>query len=110
MPIKSYREFTNRQKTGWSRMEPYLGETAKTHYVAGQPHSINGQPSRIFFHGKQEWHKEGKLHNENGPAVTYPPSNIHPNGHREYYLEGKKLDKPEFNRQTTGMKEEPKIE
>lgn len=115
MAIKSYSQFVKKSRNGWSGMVPhsgndtkthYAGETAKTHYVGGKPHSINGQPSRIYFSGKKEWHKNGELHNENGPAVTYPESKFHPDGHREYYLNGEKLSKSEFHkaRQQDGPK------
>ena len=96
MAIQSYKGFVANRRSGWGRMQPTgLGETAKTHYVDGKPHAVNGQPSRIYYSGKQEWHKNGELHNEHGPAVVYPPSKINPNGHREYYLDGKQMSKAE---------------
>lgn len=40
-----------------------------TRNAKNQLHSINDQPSRLYENGSCDWHKNGKLHRENGPAV-----------------------------------------
>lgn len=110
MALTSYTSFVSNAKSGWGRMSPVgNGETAKTHYVDGEPHAVNGQPSRIYFSGKQEWHRNGELHNDSGPAVTYPPSKQHPNGHREYWLNGKQVDKAEHGQAMEKNNQEKEI-
>ena len=110
MALMSYSAFATNSKNGWSRMAPVgTGETAKTHYVNGKPNSVNGQPSRIYFSGKREWHKDGELHNENGPAVIHPPTKENPDGKNQFFLNGKEMTQKEHAAQVKSLNSEPKV-
>jgi len=62
--------------------------------VNNKLHSINTAPSIIKYdaNGKENYrayHKEGKLHKENGPAVITPK-------YERYFMEGEEMSKPDF--------------
>ncbi len=48
------------------------------------------EPSFVNFKGDLMWHKQGKLHNEDGPAT------IMGNGEKVFYIENKKLNESDF--------------
>lgn len=61
-------------------------------------HSFEGKPSKVLVFNRFEtkrldllWHKNGLLHNENGPAHIISASSSFKK--EEYYLEGKKVKK-----------------
>ena len=64
-------------------------QTERTYYN-GKLHSVHDRPSLKKVDGHKEWHKNGKLHRVNKPAIVYE------NGGKEYYVEGKlhKVDGP----------------
>ena len=62
----------------------------KEHYINGKLHNPDG-PAAIYADGFKSHWMHGKLHNSNGPAVVWA------NGqHKEYYINGKPLNKAEF--------------
>lgn len=71
---------------------------------------------KVFENGNKEWHLNGKLHREDGPAVEYSngdkywyingklhredgPAVEYSNGSKCWYLNGEKLTEKEFNAQ-----------
>jgi hypothetical protein len=97
MPVlKGFKEFITE---GWCPMKKVgVSDSAKTHFVDGQPHSVKDQPSRVYFSGKKEYHSYGQLHRTNGPAVITPPSKIDPKGGEEYWLKGKQYSREEHRK------------
>jgi len=66
-------------------------------YLKNKLHSVNGSPSFKMYNDKgeesiREYHKEGKLHNLNGPAQIYKMSE------EFYYIEGKNMSKDEYDK------------
>ena len=60
----------------------------------GKRHQDNG-PAVIFPNGSKEWRKNGLLHREDGPAIIYSSY-----GTKYYYLNGKELQKEEWEKIT----------
>jgi len=48
----------------------------------GKLHNDNG-PAIVYSNGTQEWYKDGKCHRDNGPAIVYS------NGYKVWYKNGK---------------------
>ncbi len=81
MPLEHKTVYRGRHLGGAIANEQWFDE-------AGKPHSLDDKPSFISYKlsgvmGLQMWHKHGKLHRENGPAVFYPQDDI-----TEYWLDG----------------------
>lgn len=51
-------------------------------------HSANGEPSLVLSDGRTAWHKEGKLHREDGPALINTNHNGTGTTVEAYYHEG----------------------
>jgi len=49
---------------------------------------------RVYDNGTKIWHLDGKLNNEDGPAVEFADGNKH------WYLDGIKMTEEEFNLKT----------
>ncbi len=59
-------------KENWcDECKDYEGVVHCTLNKEGQHHSQYGEPSVSYEGGSFEWHKNGKLHREDGPAETY---------------------------------------
>ena len=54
-------------------------------------HSFKGEPAVVRGNGDKEFWKNGKRHNDNGPAVRKG------DGTEEYYLDDEKLTKTKWN-------------
>lgn len=52
------------------------------YFLNGKLHNENG-PAIIYANGTQYYYLNGKRHNENGPAI------IHPDGRQEFWIDGK---------------------
>jgi hypothetical protein len=62
----------------------------KEYWINGKLHNPNG-PAAIYANGYRSHWIHGKLHNSNGPAVIWGHGQ-----HKEYYINGEKLNKAEF--------------
>ena len=49
---------------------------------------------KVYENGDREWYQNDQLHRLDGPAIECI------NGHREWWIEDKKLTEEEFNQQT----------
>ncbi len=65
------------------RCDSYFEVLSCTIDIQGRHHSENDEPSMIHEKGSKYWHKNGKLHREDGPACEYS------NGAKHWYLNGK---------------------
>lgn len=52
------------------------------------PQSGDNHPAILFINGREEWHTDGELHREDGPAV------IKSNGTELWFQSDKKIDPP----------------
>lgn len=59
----------------------------------GKLHSFNDKPSIIFNSGVRFWHKNGKLHRDNGPAKI---SRYHEIPEIKFYIKGISLSLDDF--------------
>ena len=69
----------------------------------GKLHNDDG-PARVWDGGQREWYKRGKLHNEDGPAV------IDADGTKWWYIDGTNYSEEEFNKkikERDGIEEGP---
>lgn len=62
-------------------------------------HSFKGEPAVVRGNGDKEFWKNGKRHNDNGPAVRKG------DGTEEYYLDDEKLTKTKWNNRKNKPKE-----
>jgi len=62
----------------------YFGKGDKWWYLHGELHREDGPA--IENADYKHWFLHGKRHRENGPAIEYA------NGHKEYWVDGKRLD------------------
>lgn len=83
---KSFRALTVQFETG---------DIIKYDYDTGLPDSyvdgVDYEPSIVTNNGYLMWHKQGKLHRLNGPAVFGPTNRV------EYWIDGVQFSKEDWN-------------
>ena len=57
----------------------------KRWYLNGKLHNDQG-PAVVYPNGEKRWFLNGELHNDHGPGVIYP------NGEKRWFLNGKEVD------------------
>ena len=71
-------------------------DAAKSSYLNGKLHNEDG-PAVELISGYEEWYLHGKRHNEDGPAIEYP------DGSKSWWLNGVKYSEEDWKQKVKDL-------